>query len=100
MPGALRRSTSPSSAPRQLAHGSTLASQHCRRAHGPSALVGMLLGYSLPMSISVGLTGETPAEIAAIEHEILPKIIIAGFATVTISSVIITSIIASCIGTT
>ena len=83
-----------------------------------SALVGKLLGYSIPMSISIGLTalfgfpgtmilsqeaakaaGETPEEVAAIEHEILPKMIIAGFATVTITSVIVTSIIAGRIGT-
>ncbi len=85
---------------------------------GFSALVGKLLGYSIPMSISIGLTalfgfpgtmilsqeaakgaGETPEEVAAIEHEILPKMIIAGFATVTITSVIVTSIIAGRIGT-
>ena len=85
---------------------------------GSSALVGKLLGYSIPMSISIGLTalfgfpgtmilsqeaakaaGETADEVAAIEHEILPKMIIAGFATVTITSVIVTSIIAGRIGT-
>jgi hypothetical protein len=85
---------------------------------GSSALVGKLLGYSIPMSISIGLTalfgfpgtmilsqeaakgaGENPEEVAAIEHEILPKMIIAGFATVTITSVIVTSIIAGRIGT-
>jgi hypothetical protein len=84
---------------------------------GFSALTGKLLGYSIPMSISIGLTalfgfpgtmilsqeaakgaGETPDEVAAIEHEILPKMIIAGFATVTITSVIVTSIIAGRIG--
>lgn len=82
-----------------------------------SGLVGKLLGYSIPMSVSIGLTalfgfpgtmilsqeaakaaGETPEEVAAIEHEILPKMIIAGFATVTITSVIVTSIIAGRIG--
>jgi hypothetical protein len=85
---------------------------------GSSALVGKLLGYSIPMSISIGLTalfgfpgtmilsqeaakgaGESPEEVAAIEHEILPKMIIAGFSTVTITSVIVTSIIAGRIGT-
>jgi len=85
---------------------------------GVSALVGKLLGYSIPMSIAIGLTalfgfpgtmilsqeaakaaGESPEEVAAIEHEILPKMIIAGFATVTITSVIVTSIIAGRIGT-
>ena len=84
---------------------------------GFSALVGKLLGYSIPMSVAIGLTslygfpgtmilsqeaakgaGETPAEVAAIEHEILPKMIIAGFSTVTITSVIVTSIIAGRIG--
>lgn len=84
---------------------------------GFSALAGKLLGYSIPMSISIGLTalfgfpgtmilsqeaakaaGENVEEVAAIEHEILPKMIIAGFATVTITSVIVTSIIAGRIG--
>lgn len=85
---------------------------------GASALVGRLLGYSVPMSVSIGLTslfgfpgtmilsqeaakaaGGTPEEVAAIEHAILPKMIIAGFATVTITSVVVTSIIAGRIGT-
>ncbi len=84
---------------------------------GFSALVGKVLGYSIPMSVSIGLTslfgfpgtmilsqeaakaaGETPEEVAAIENEILPKMIVAGFATVTITSVVVTSIIASHIG--
>jgi MFS family permease len=84
---------------------------------GFSALVGKLVGYSMPMSISIGLTalfgfpgtmilsqeaakaaGESDEEVAAIEQEILPKMIIAGFATVTITSVIVTSIIAGRIG--
>ncbi len=84
---------------------------------GFSALVGKLVGYSIPMSIAIGLTalygfpgtmilsqeaakgaGESPEEIAAIEHEILPKMIVAGFSTVTITSVIVTSIIAGWIG--
>jgi hypothetical protein len=42
--------------------------------------------------------GESPEEVAAIEHEILPKMIVAGFATVTITSVIVTSILAGHIG--
>ena len=69
------------------------------------------------MSVSIGLTalfgfpgtmilsqeaakaaGETDEEVAAIEHEILPKMIVAGFSTVTITSVIVTSIIAGRIG--
>lgn len=72
---------------------------------------------SVPMSIAIGLTslygfpgtmilsqeaakgsGETPEEVAAIEGEILPKMIVAGFSTVTITSVIVTGIIASGIG--
>lgn len=82
-----------------------------------SAGTGKLLGYSVPMSIAIGLTslygfpgtmilsqeaargaGETPEEVAAIEGEILPKMIVAGFSTVTITSVIVTSIIAAGIG--
>jgi hypothetical protein len=82
-----------------------------------SALVGKLLGYSVPMSVAIGLTslygfpgtmilaqeaargaGETPDEVAAIEHEILPKMIVAGFSTVTITSVIVTSILVGRIG--
>jgi hypothetical protein len=82
-----------------------------------SALVGKLLGYSIPMSVAIGLTalygfpgtmilsqeaargaGESPEEVAAIEHEILPKMIVAGFSTVTITSVIVTSILAGHIG--
>ena len=84
---------------------------------GFAALAGKLLGYSIPMSVAIGLTslygfpgtmilsqeaargaGETPEEVAAIEHEILPKMIVAGFSTVTITSVIVTSIIAGRIG--
>jgi hypothetical protein len=84
---------------------------------GFSFAVGKLLGYSGPMSIAIGLTalygfpgtmilsqeaakgaGETPDEVAAIEGEILPKMIVAGFSTVTITSVIVTSIIAAGIG--
>ena len=82
-----------------------------------SALVGKLLGYSVPMSVAIGLTslygfpgtmilsqeaargaGESPDEVAAIEQEILPKMIVAGFSTVTITSVIVTSILAGRIG--
>ena len=85
---------------------------------GFSALMGKLVGYSIPMSVAIGLTslygfpgtmilsqeaakgaGETPEEVKAIEGEILPKMIVAGFSTVTITSVVITSIIASFIGT-
>ncbi len=82
-----------------------------------SAVTGKLLGYTVPMSIAIGLTalfgfpgtmilsqeaargaGESPEEVAAIEGQILPKMIVAGFATVTITSVIVTSIIAGRIG--
>lgn len=82
-----------------------------------SALVGKLVGYSVPMSVAIGLTslygfpgtmilsqeaakgaGRTPEEVAAIEGEILPKMIVAGFSTVTITSVVVTGIIASGIG--
>ena len=82
-----------------------------------SAGVGKLLGYSVPMSIAIGLTslygfpgtmilsqeaakgaGETPEEVAAIEGSILPKMVVAGFSTVTITSVVVTGIIASGIG--
>lgn len=84
---------------------------------GFAALVGKLVGYSIPMSVAIGLTalygfpgtmilsqeaakgaGESPEEVAAIEHSILPKMIVAGFSTVTITSVIVTSIIAGRIG--
>ncbi len=77
-----------------------------------SAATGKILGYSIPMSIAVGLTslygfpgtqilsqeaaasvGENEEEVKAIQSKILPKMIIAGFATVTITSVIITGII-------
>ncbi len=84
---------------------------------GFSALAGKLLGYSVPMAVAIGLTslygfpgtmilsqeaakgaGENPEEVAAIENYILPKMIVAGFSTVTITSVIVTSIIAGRIG--
>ena len=82
-----------------------------------AVLTGKLVGYTVPMSIAIGLTalfgfpgtmilsqeaakgaGETAEEVAAIEGDILPKMIVAGFATVTITSVIVTSIIAGRIG--
>ena len=71
-------------------------------------IAGKLLGYSMSMSMSiaVGLTslygfpgtmilsqeaaksvGENEEEIKVIEGQILPKMIIAGFSTVTITSV-------------
>lgn len=76
-----------------------------------------LVGYSMSRSISIGLTalfgfpgtmilsqeaakaaGETEEEVAAIEHEVLRQMIIEGFAKVTITSVIVTSIVAGRIG--
>ncbi len=82
-----------------------------------AGLAGKLLGYSVPMSVAIGLTalygfpgtmilsqeaargaGDSPEEVAAIEHEILPKMIVAGFSTVTITSVIVTSILVGRIG--
>jgi hypothetical protein len=82
-----------------------------------SVLVGKLFGFSAAMSIGIGLTalygfpgtlllsqeaakavGETEEEVKAIEAEILPRMVVAGFATVTITSVIVTGIIASGIG--
>ncbi len=82
-----------------------------------AALVGKLLGFSVPMAIGIGLTslygfpgtlllsqeaakavGENPDEVKAIEAEILPRMVVAGFATVTITSVIVTGIIAGFIG--
>ena len=79
-----------------------------------SFAAGKVVGYSSTMSIAIGLTslygfpgtmilsqeaaasvGENEEEIAAIESQILPKMIIAGFSTVTITSVIITGLIVS-----
>jgi len=70
------------------------------------------------MAVSIGLTslygfpgtmvlsqeaaraaGETEDEVKAIEGVILPKMIIAGFSTVTITSVVVIGILASRIGT-
>lgn len=82
-----------------------------------AGVTGRLLGYSVPMSVAIGLTclygfpgtlilsqeaargaGEDAAETAAIEAAILPKMIVAGFSTVTITSVVVTSIISAHIG--
>ncbi len=82
-----------------------------------SVLVGKLFGFSTAMSIGIGLTslygfpgtlllsqeaakavGETEDEVKAIEGEILPRMVVAGFATVTITSVVVTGIIAGFIG--
>jgi hypothetical protein len=82
-----------------------------------SVLVGKLFGFTAAMSVGIGLTalygfpgtlllsqeaakavGETEEEVKAIEAEILPRMVVAGFATVTITSVIVTGIIAANIG--
>jgi hypothetical protein len=82
-----------------------------------SVLVGKIFGFTAAMSIGIGLTalygfpgtlllsqeaakavGETEDEAKAIEAEILPRMVVAGFATVTITSVIVTGIIAAGIG--
>ncbi len=79
-----------------------------------SMVVGKVLGYSYSMSVAIGLTslygfpgtlilsqeaakniGETEEEIQIIENEILPKMVVAGFSTVTITSVFLTGILAS-----
>ncbi len=79
-----------------------------------SSIMGKILGYSIPMSIAIGLTalygfpgtmilsqeaaksvGESEEEVKVIESKILPKMIIAGFSTVTITSVIATSLLIS-----
>lgn len=81
------------------------------------SVVGKVLGYSAPMSIAIGLTslygfpgtmilsqeaakgaGDSAEEVAAIEGQILPKMVVAGFSTVTITSVVVTSVIATGIG--
>jgi hypothetical protein len=80
-------------------------------------VTGRLVGYSVSMSLAIGLTslfgfpgtmilsqeaargaGDSPEEVAAIEGQILPKMIVAGFSTVTITSVILTGIIVGHIG--
>jgi hypothetical protein len=82
-----------------------------------SGVVGRLLGYSVPMSVAIGLTslygfpgtmipgqeaargaGQTAEEVAAIEASTLPEMIVAGFSTVAITSVVVTSIFASAVG--
>lgn len=82
-----------------------------------SIVIGKLLKYPTKMSIVIGLTclfgfpgtmilskeiaqsmGQTDHEKQAIEETIMPKLIIAGFVTVTISSVLIAGIIAGIIG--
>lgn len=77
-------------------------------------LAGKFLGYTYPMAVAIGLSslygfpgtlilseeaakniGETEDEIQIIEDEILPKMVVAGFSTVTITSVFLTGILAS-----
>lgn len=77
-----------------------------------AVISGKVLGYSTAMSVAIGLTslygfpgtmilsqeaakavGENEEEVKVIEDAILPKMIIAGFSTVTITSVFITSIL-------
>lgn len=77
-----------------------------------ASIAGKILGFSVPMAIAIGLTSlygfpgtmilsqeaaksiqGTEEEIAMIENQILPKMIIAGFSTVTITSVFITGIL-------
>lgn len=74
---------------------------------GISYLIGKWVGYSVPLSLAIGMTtffgfpgtmvltkeaasavGETEEEIAVIEQNILPIMVTAGFSTVTITSVI------------
>lgn len=76
-----------------------------------STILGKLLGYSKEMAISIGVSalfgfpgtfvisnevahsiGETEEEREAILDEILPKMLVAGFVTVTISSVVLAGI--------
>ena len=78
-----------------------------------SALVGKLLGYSLEMSISIGTSalfgfpgtyilsnevananGKTDEERQFLLNEILPKMLVAGFMTVTIASVVLAGFMA------
>lgn len=76
-----------------------------------SAIAGKLLGYSMEMAIAIGATalfgfpgtfiisnevananGKTEGERQAILHEILPKMLVAGFVTVTIASVVLAGV--------
>lgn len=73
-----------------------------------SAIAGKLLGYSIEMSIAIGASalfgfpgtfiisnevananGKTEEERGAILHEIMPKMLVSGFVTVTIASVVL-----------
>jgi len=67
-------------------------------AIGLTALYGFPGTMILSQEAAKG-AGESPEEVAAIEGQILPKMIVAGFSTVTITSVVLTSIIAGRIGT-
>lgn len=76
-----------------------------------SAIAGKLLGYSMEMSIAIGASalfgfpgtfiisnevananGKTEEERGAILHEIMPKMLVAGFVTVTIASVVLAGV--------
>ena len=68
-----------------------------------SVAIGLTSLYGFPRTMILSQeaargAGESPEEVAAIEGQILPKMIVAGFSTVTITSVVITSIIAGRIG--
>ena len=77
--------------------GTRVAPRHVHRPLGLTSLYGFPGTMILSQEAARG-AGETPEEVAAIEGEILPKMIVAGFSTVTITSVIVTGIIASRIG--
>jgi MFS family permease len=81
-----------------------------------SGITGKLLGYSPEMAIAIGATalfgfpgtfiisnevananGKTDEERAAILHEIMPRMLVAGFVTVTIASVILAGFMAKLI---
>ena len=66
-------------------------------------IIGLTSLYGFPGTMILSQeaakgAGEDDEEVAAIEHAILPKMIVAGFSTVTITSVVVTSIIAGKIG--
>ncbi len=79
-----------------------------------SILVGKIFGYSWQMSVAIGSsclfgfpgtviisnevsesTGTTPEEVAAINAEIMPKMLIAGMVTVSITSVLVAGVMSS-----
>ena len=68
-----------------------------------SLAIGLTSLYGFPGTMILSQeaargAGETEEEVAAIEGQILPKMIVAGFSTVTITSVVVTSFIAGGIG--